>query len=349
MSKPCSSSSVSVPGTTSASCPASAAGRRDAGRRRHGRADPGWLRLSQARHALGRGRAPVVRRAGQGRQLPGQRGRLLCQCARAIRWSIAACSCPRTGSPRPIAPGGKHVGVPDDLAFRTRTALAWEMARAAAGAPGLALPLGDRATKRFGKDPALLDAIAAAGAVLSGGSPARHAGLAARPPTAVPPRPGTRVRPFTPERLAPDAPAPVRVDALAAARARVRSGSGIRSRRAPKGRWWRSLPSARGRGARGLPGPAVWLVLRRSLEETPELKTYLSNAPADHAAGDAGRRAGMRWPVESAIEESKERGGAGPLRGARLGRLAPPHDDELAGASLSGPAALPVGGKNQRR
>jgi SRSO17 transposase len=59
----------------------------------------------------------------------------------------------------------------------------------------------------------------------------------------------------------------------------------------------------------GLPGPDVWIVLRRPWGVAPELKVYLSNAPG-HIPGTAlGRGAGMRWPIETAFEESK--GGVG--------------------------------------
>ena len=54
-----------------------------------------------------------------------------------------------------------------------------------------------------------------------------------------------------------------------------------------------------------LPGQESWLVLRRSLGETPELKTYLSNAPVSTRPSKLVWASGMRWPVESAIEESK--------------------------------------------
>src|SRR6266511_4292768 len=54
-----------------------------------------------------------------------------------------------------------------------------------------------------------------------------------------------------------------------------------------------------------LPGPAVWVVLRRRGGETPELKTYLSNAPAAMPAATLVWVSGMRWPVESAILECK--------------------------------------------
>jgi SRSO17 transposase len=53
------------------------------------------------------------------------------------------------------------------------------------------------------------------------------------------------------------------------------------------------------------PGPESWLVLRRSLGETPELKTYLGNAPVRTPHRKLVWASGMRWPVEAAIEESK--------------------------------------------
>jgi hypothetical protein len=59
----------------------------------------------------------------------------------------------------------------------------------------------------------------------------------------------------------------------------------------------------------GLPGPDVWLVLRRTWGEQPELKVYLSNAPAHTPGAALVRVAGMRWPIETACEERK--GGLG--------------------------------------
>src|SRR5205085_1835309 len=55
----------------------------------------------------------------------------------------------------------------------------------------------------------------------------------------------------------------------------------------------------------GRPGPEVWVVLRRSLDETPELKAYLSNAPADTPQATLVWLCGMRWPAESASKEGK--------------------------------------------
>jgi SRSO17 transposase len=59
-----------------------------------------------------------------------------------------------------------------------------------------------------------------------------------------------------------------------------------------------------------LPGPDVWLVLRRHVE-TGELKTSLCHAPVDTAAETQVRMSGMRWPIETCFEDSKQLLGMG--------------------------------------
>jgi len=59
-----------------------------------------------------------------------------------------------------------------------------------------------------------------------------------------------------------------------------------------------------------LPGPDVWLVLRRHLE-TGELKTYLCHAPADTPLATQVRMSGMRWPIETCFEDGKQLLGMG--------------------------------------
>ena len=54
-----------------------------------------------------------------------------------------------------------------------------------------------------------------------------------------------------------------------------------------------------------LPGQDVWLMLRRSLDQTPEIKYYLSNAPADVDTERMAVVGSERWRVESAIKEAK--------------------------------------------
>jgi SRSO17 transposase len=53
------------------------------------------------------------------------------------------------------------------------------------------------------------------------------------------------------------------------------------------------------------PGHEVWVIFRRSASDPTEIKYYLSNAPAEIAKTDLVRQAGLRWPVETAIEEAK--------------------------------------------
>jgi SRSO17 transposase len=59
------------------------------------------------------------------------------------------------------------------------------------------------------------------------------------------------------------------------------------------------------RARRGRPGAPAWLVCRRSTDVTDEVKLFLSNAPATCPPEDLVRVSGLRWPVETAIEEAK--------------------------------------------
>jgi SRSO17 transposase len=53
------------------------------------------------------------------------------------------------------------------------------------------------------------------------------------------------------------------------------------------------------------PGDEVWVIFRRSTSDPADIKYYLSNAPAKIAKTDLVRQAGLRWPVETALEEGK--------------------------------------------
>jgi SRSO17 transposase len=54
-----------------------------------------------------------------------------------------------------------------------------------------------------------------------------------------------------------------------------------------------------------LPGPEVWLIIRRNLDDPTEIKFYFSNAPADNPLIEFVRISGMRWPIETIFEEAK--------------------------------------------
>jgi SRSO17 transposase len=59
------------------------------------------------------------------------------------------------------------------------------------------------------------------------------------------------------------------------------------------------------RARRGRPDTPAWLICRRSTDETNDLHVFLSNAPATCAPEDWVWVSGLRWPVETAIEEAK--------------------------------------------
>jgi SRSO17 transposase len=197
----------------------------------------------------------------------------------------------------------ENCGVPADLAFQTESELAWTLIERLHTEQVLpfAWVIGD---EHFGNNPVLLDRIAAAKLRYMMEVPHDTLVWRERPATIVPPRSGKKGRPPQRARLVADAPAPLRVDALA-------SNLALR---------WQAYQIQEGAKGplialfafvhvvlvrEGLPGAEVWLVLRRSLGERGQLKTYLSNAPASTSQATLVRKSGMRWPVEAAILECK--------------------------------------------
>jgi len=54
-----------------------------------------------------------------------------------------------------------------------------------------------------------------------------------------------------------------------------------------------------------LPGPELWLILRRNLADPTQVKFYFSNAPLATPLLEFVRLSGMRWPIETTFEEAK--------------------------------------------
>jgi hypothetical protein len=54
-----------------------------------------------------------------------------------------------------------------------------------------------------------------------------------------------------------------------------------------------------------LPGPEVWLIIRRNLLDPSVIKYYFSNAPATVPVIEFVRIRGMRWPIGTTFKESK--------------------------------------------
>lgn len=197
----------------------------------------------------------------------------------------------------------ERCGVPADLTFQTQPELAWKLIERLHTEQVLpfAWVIGD---EHFGNNPTLLDRIAAAQLTYFMEVPHDTLVWRERPETAVRPPSGKKGRPAQRARLLSTAPAPVRVDALADDPALVWRYYQIQE--GAKGPLIAAFAFARVVALRdGLPGPDQWVVLRRSLGERVQLKTYLSNAPATTAHATLVRKSGMRWPVEVSILECK--------------------------------------------
>ena len=195
-------------------------------------------------------------------------------------------------------------GVPDGLSFKTKPQLALEMLEAVVAEDVLRFHW-VACDEDYGKDPAFLDGVADLGLWYFAEVPHNTQVWETVPGTVVPEWSGRGRRPSR-ERAIPGEAEPQRVDAIAGLVPadewqvyRIKEGS--------KGPMVAEFAFRRVVALRdGLPGPEVWLVLRRSLGEAPELKTYLSIAPGDTPDRDLVRVSGMRWPVETAFEDGKD-------------------------------------------
>jgi SRSO17 transposase len=54
-----------------------------------------------------------------------------------------------------------------------------------------------------------------------------------------------------------------------------------------------------------LPGPRCWAIFRRTLGPPSEVKFFLSNAPLTCSRQEFVRVSGLRWPIETGLEEGK--------------------------------------------
>jgi len=199
-------------------------------------------------------------------------------------------------------------GLPPDLTFKTKPELAQEMLAAVVQSQALRCRwvVADEA---FGGNPAFLDGVAGLGLWYFAEVPHSTRVWEARPATHIPPWRGRGRRPQR-ERLVEGAPAARTVLEVAAvlpteawARQTIKEGS-----QGPMVAEFATLRVVAVRET--LPGPDVWLVLRRHIE-TGELKTYLCNAPVDTAVETHVRMSGMRWPIETCFEDSKQLLGMG--------------------------------------
>jgi len=209
--------------------------------------------------------------------------------------------------------------IPPETRFATKPLLAAELVEGIL-ASGTVRARWLTCDEGFGDDPAFLDRIAASGLwYLAEVSRSTHVwplaapdGQTARaaPGVWVPPQTASRKGPApTRVRLAPESPAPQTVAAWAA---QVPAAAWQRYRilEGAKGPLLADFVAVRVVAVRDrLPGPTVWLVIRRTVPapgEAPVYKYYLSNAPGDLPLVALVWVSGMRWPIERCFTEGKD-------------------------------------------
>jgi SRSO17 transposase len=202
----------------------------------------------------------------------------------------------------------KACGVPTDLTYQTKPEIGLDLLRAALKRNGqLEEPLLFQwvaADELYGDSPAFRDGIAALGKWYFTETKTTSQVWLKRPEVHVPPWKGRGRRP-TRLRLRHPTDKAVTVRSLEAqipapawTRATIKEGS-----KGPIVCDFAFLRVVESRG--GLPGPDLWLVIRRNVDNPAELKFYFSNAPADVPLLELVRLSGLRWPIEIIFEESK--------------------------------------------
>ena len=199
-------------------------------------------------------------------------------------------------------------GLPPERTCKTKPELAQEMLAAVVKAQSLRCRwvVADEA---FGGNPAFLEGVAALGRWYCTGVPQTTRVWRERPATHVPPWGGRGRRPQRARVVAgaPEARPVVEVAAALPAEAWTRQTI----KEGSQGPLVAEFAAMRVVAVRDtLPGAAVWLVRRRHLE-TGELKSYLCNAPGDTVREKLVHMSGMRWPIETCCEDSKQRLGMG--------------------------------------
>jgi SRSO17 transposase len=201
------------------------------------------------------------------------------------------------------APLRQRYGVPTELRFQTEPQLGLEMVGGLVerGEVPFAWVVAD---EHYGMIPAFLDGVAATGKWYFAEVPASTKVWEGQPPLA-PPGQSLLGRPRTHPRVAAGAPKAAEVRQIAA-RLPARAWRRYTIKEGSKGPIEADFAFVRvTRARRGRPGLCGWLVLRRSLDGQNTVKFFLSNAPASCPHVALVRVSGLRWPVETALEEAK--------------------------------------------
>jgi SRSO17 transposase len=201
------------------------------------------------------------------------------------------------------APLRQRYGVPSTLRFQTEPQLALDMLHGLVerSVVPFAWVVAD---EHYGMIPAFLDGVAAEGKWYFAEVPTSTKVWVGEPKVE-PPGAGPMGRPRKHPRVAAGAPRAEEVRQVAA-RLPARAWRRYTIKEGSKGPIEADFAFVRvTRARRGRPGLSGWLILRRSLDGDQVVKYFLSNAPASCPHAALVRVSGLRWPVETALEEAK--------------------------------------------
>lgn len=197
----------------------------------------------------------------------------------------------------------RRCGVPAGLQFKTEPQLGLEMLQAVVKRAVLPFQW-VTADEHYGMNPQFLDGVAALEKYYFA-EVAVSTMVWVGDVEIIPAGKGAKGRPRSGPLVAPTTPPPEEVRQIAA-QLPARKWKRYTIKEGSKGPIEAEFAFVRATSKRGRrPGHAVWVVFRRGLEQGAELKVYLSNAPATCARKRLVRMSGLRWPVETALEEGK--------------------------------------------
>jgi len=202
----------------------------------------------------------------------------------------------------------RAAGVPENVVFRTKPQLAFELVLALRGGVRHGWVTFDEV---YGRDPGFIGGLEELGERYIGEVPKDTRVWLVRPAVQEPGPSRGRGAPRKKARVAPGEPAPVTVEAVAQAlppkewrRRAFREGT--------KGVQYAEFARVRVVVERDdLPGPELWLVVQRGCEQQPEWKYSLSNAAKDCPLLTMVRISHTRWPVEDCFLRGKDELGLG--------------------------------------
>jgi SRSO17 transposase len=202
----------------------------------------------------------------------------------------------------------RQCGLPAETTCKTKPELAQEMLAAVVQSPALRCR-GVVADEAFGGNPGCLEGVAGRGLGYFAEVPPTTRVWEERPAPHVPPWRGRGRRPQR-ERWVEGAPEARSVLEMAATRPAEAWGRQT-SNEGSQGPMVAEFAARRGVAVRDtLPGSDVWLVLRRHID-TGALQTSLCHAPVATVLEKLVHMRGMRWPIETCFEDSKQRLGMG--------------------------------------